>query len=390
MPDSGAAIIEDCVAALSTEPDRWAGDPGPAFLAAAVLELGSARQKARAVTALEHWLRGLAQVEGAALFGGLGGYVAALAVAVDAYEPLRPLASRLGDRLAAFGDRRPWRTDNLTFADYDLAIGPSGSLVALHMAGAAPELLEPFVEHVAALCLSPGLASFKVTGYAADSVLGWCHGRINTSLAHGVAGVAGALALVRETSGRTGLIDRALDSVVTFLLSQHFRDSTGLPTWPRADRSRDERPSATTPDMRQSWCYGSPGIAWSLWEAARVTGDSRAQAVALRAFTEFCTRFDERTYLLGPSLGDDMGVCHGAAGLCGIADAFYRHAGLPEARELRDRLLPQLAAGVSDLLGPAATEPGATLLNGAAGPLLVRLTAEGLISRSWMVCIGLR
>ncbi|EWM12828.1 lanthionine synthetase LanC family protein [Kutzneria sp. 744] len=158
----------------------------------------------------------------------------------------------------------------------------------------------------------------------------------DTGLAHGAAGVL-------LVSPQPDLISR--------LLEQSFVDQ-----------------------RRQGWCYGIPGIAWALWTAG-------ARADAVRLVRILCQTFDPEVNLYGRD-ADRLGICHGAAGVLLIADAFAR-CGVTGAAGLRDLMRAYLLERL-DLL-PSLDE---TLLTGASGVLAALLTVDGA-NPHWLRSLGL-
>ncbi|MYW06687.1 subtilin biosynthesis protein spaC, partial [Streptomyces sp. SID3343] len=83
---------------------------------------------------------------------------------------------------------------------------------------------------------------------------------------------------------------------------------------------------------------------------------------------------------------DHLGVCHGAAGVLAVADAFARHAWLPEADALRTRLTAYVGAGLAGVPNPAAGD--GTLLGLLGAPVVLSTLRTG--ARGWLACLGLR
>lgn len=181
--------------------------------------------------------------------------------------------------------------------------------------------------------LISGAAGACLAGYPQPV---WFNGE-DTGLAHGAAGV---------------LVASPQPELVDWLLDQSFVDQ-----------------------RRQGWCYGMPGIAWALWTAG-------ARAKAMRYLRILCQTFDPEMNLYGRD-ADRLGICHGAAGVMLIADAFV-HAGVGGARGLRDLMRAYLAERLD--LVPTLDE---TLLMGASGVLAALLTVDGA-DRRWLRCLGLR
>jgi hypothetical protein len=179
----------------------------------------------------------------------------------------------------------------------------------------------------------------------------------------------------------------ALRHASRWLSDQAYEDAGGLLTWPLS--GSDGAPPPAAPSRRQAWCYGTPGVAWTLWEAGRVLADAKLRVLAAEAMASFCAVFDEERYLYDaePGLLDSLAFCHGAAGTLAVADAFARHVRLVPAIGLRDRLEDYLLHRLGKV--PALAGRSMQLLNGATGVLAALLTVRGG-DRGWLRQYGLR
>ncbi|MEU3527907.1 lanthionine synthetase LanC family protein [Streptomyces sp. NPDC038707] len=318
--------------------------------------------------------------------GGLAGTLVGLRLGARVHPGLRAAADRLGTHLA--GRPLRYRAHGVAFPDYDLISGPSGLLLALCATEEARPVPRPLAAHLALLCDEDELGRLRAGQYADHPLLAWMQGRINTGMGHGVAGLVTALtAALRRTDPDTGLADDlagALRRATRWLVRQAYDDERGIRTWPGAGLAHPPSPEA---DPRQAWCYGTPGVAWALWDAADALGDGAAADWAASAFTTLAERYDETFHLFGDTPGDRLGLCHGAAGVLAVADAFDRHARLPAAGALKDRLVAHLTARAAAL--PLAGWP-ADLLTGPPGVLAALLTAVDGAPRDWLPCLGLR
>ncbi|MEU0464880.1 lanthionine synthetase LanC family protein, partial [Amycolatopsis sp. NPDC006131] len=289
--------------------------------------------------ALRAWLRAIPRCSGSGLHGGFTGVLAGLRLAARVDPALGPLADRTAARLAPGGG---WRSREVGFADYDLVSGPAGLLAVLPEAAAARE-------HLAALDVPGG---FRIGGAAPA----WARGGVVTGLAHGVAGPLAVL-------GPGGSPDLA-----SWLVDHQETDELGVVSW----RSRPDGPRRAVV-RRQAWCYGTPGIAWALWTAGGAFADA-----GLRAMDTLCAAYDEEVHLSDHPLS----LCHGAAGVLLIADAFARNS--PVGGPLRDRLLRFLHARLPEVL----VMTDLSLLTGATGVLGALLTVEGA-NRDWLRLLAL-
>ncbi|MEU8687779.1 lanthionine synthetase LanC family protein [Streptomyces sp. NPDC048665] len=381
--------------------DRWTGDPDPApyqgpagsaaripVLAALLHDVGGPGSAGTASRAVAVWARTAGQGPGhCGLYdGGLAGTLVGLRTGARLHPRLHVAADRLRDQLVRIAPARGWRREQVSFPDYDVIIGPSGILLALCV-GTEPEPagLEPFADHVAALCDADELPRLRTAGYAGHPRLGWLDGRVNTGMGHGAAGVVAALtAAVRHLGPRPGPT-RALRRATRWLTRQSFVDARYVRTW---DGAGLDGPPPTGARARQAWCYGTPGVSWALWDAADALGDPASAAWAAEAFTTLAERYDETFHLFGDRPADVLALCHGAAGVLAVADAFDHHAHLPAAAALKARLLARLLARLPELSALGQESRG--LLGGASGALCALLTAAHGAPRTWLPCLGLR
>ncbi|MDN3297551.1 lanthionine synthetase LanC family protein [Streptomyces ficellus] len=377
--------------------DEWAGaprpgphasDPGIPVLAHLVAGIAGPAAPATAARAVAQWARtaGRGPSHPGLYDGGLAGTLAGLRLGARLHPGLHRAADRLRDHLAGEATAKTWRTADVAFPDYDLIVGPAGTLLALCVDATPTDrhLAHP-VHHLAALCDGDELPRLRTGQYARHPHLSWVHGRVNTGMGHGVAGVVTALtAAIRRTGPAPGPV-ASLRRATRWLVRQSYDDARSIRTWAGAGLD-GPAPDGAHPNPRQAWCYGTPGVAWALWDAADALGDRDAADWAAAAFTTLAERYDEEFHLFGDGPGDLLGLCHGAAGVLAVADAFDRHARLPAAAALSARLTVHLRERLPAALG-ADWPPG--LLTGAPGALSALLTAQGA-SRAWLPCLGLR
>jgi hypothetical protein len=322
---------------------------------------------------------------------GLCGGQAGLLVGVNAARGLKPRLVPLGRQLAqslAQALAVQQRPAEMSWDYYDVISGAAGAVLALTMDPACPaDLLYPGARLLARACDRDDLGGLRIGSYRGEELRGWNHGRINTGMAHGVTGVVAALRAACEFLGNPEELTVPLKRASQWLAAQVYRDDRGVLVWPLAAMESDLRPPGKSP--LQAWCYGTPGVAWTLWDAGRVLSSDDLRVVASEAMASFCAAFDDE-YFLCSSKGaawDRLAFCHGAAGILMVADTFTRYANLAPARELRDRLLRRLLGMLSKI--PEIAGQRMMLLNGATGILAALLTVQGG-DRDWLVQYGLR
>jgi hypothetical protein len=372
------AVLEGLVS--GNGPAERSIDSGVPVLAALAAEAG---QPDLARQAVHRWLAGFAGgVGNYGLFtDGMAGLLAGLEVAVGVEPKLARLAVTTRAELVSWSAGRPWRTSQVDWIDYDLLWGPSGVLLAL-AAGGRPDDLADIAGHLAALC-QPGLAALRIGVPHPGEPKAANFGRINTGLGHGVPGLLAALTTAsRRLAGPA--LHPALRALCEWLLEHQVRDGLGIAGWRSFEIEDEPVPERIRP---QVWCYGTPGVAWNLWQAGVELDEPAIRAAAVEAFESLCPHWQPRLYLHHLQPGSHLAVCHGAAGMLAVADAFARHTGSVPAAALRARLQSYLIGRLDEVRQLAAVDM--TLLNGASGVLAVLTTVDGG-DRHWLGQLSLR
>jgi lantibiotic biosynthesis protein len=377
-------ILERYAAAEPGSPNGCRHDSGPMVLAHAANSVDAlpddlGRRVARRW--LNEWSEGIHSL---GAFGGLGGLLAGVRALVAIDHEFSSLSGPLADQTHRILAGVRWRTSPVAWADYDLFRGPAGLVLAGATDGEAAAPLVPAARHLARLCDEPGLGGLRA-GTEIDPRSAFNIGRINTGMGHGVTGVASALRHATETFEDGSDYRPALRRACDWLVEEAYLADGDFITWPPV--GRDGARATGFADRRQAWCYGTPGVAWTLWDAGRVLGDSSLQLLGEEAMRSFCRVFDADYHLDKHDIREELGICHGAAGTLAVADAFARHAGLRDAAALRDHLDLYLLDRVGEIADIAWTDM--TMLNGVGGVVSVMLTAHGG-ARDWLCQIALR
>jgi hypothetical protein len=376
-------VLETYAAAERGSPCIYGHDSGPVVLSYVADSIGAIPNDLARRVALR-WLDELPDtIHSLGSFGGMGGFIAGVRALVAIDREFSPVSDSLVDQTRRLLAGAQWRTSAVAWVDYDLFRGPAG----LVLAGANTGSTEPFVpaaRHLARLCDDPGLENLRAgTDIYLPSAFNL--GRINTGMGHGVTGVASSLRHAVETFEDGDEYRPALRRACDWLVEQAFLADRDFITWPPV--GRDGAPASGPADRRQAWCYGTPGVAWTLWDAGRVLEDSSLQLLGEEAMRSYCRVFDADFHFPIYDVAEEIGMCHGAAGTLAVADAFARHAGLSEAAELRDELdryLLDRAGWIADI---ARTDM--TILSGAGGIVSAMLTIRGG-ARSWLCQFALR
>jgi lantibiotic biosynthesis protein len=361
--------------------DRGGCDAGPAVLATLVTGGERPPGDAPPARAMAAWLRDFrTPSRHPGLYGaGAAGRMFALRIAAATWPRLHDPLKAQRARLVEYAAAPRWRTSQLGWEDYDLIWGPSGVLLAFALdPDATWAERAPLTAALARLCHGEDLPLLRVDQYHGEKLRGWNVGRVNLGLAHGLPGVMTALRAAAEADGLDDGLRELLRRLGTRLVAESYTDDRGVITWPFGTTRPDGHRAPKGTGRRQAWCYGCPGNAWTLWEVARVLGDAELGAFAAESARSFVSAYDDELYL------DGLGLCHGAAGLMLLFDAFAGYMGLAGAENLADHLAAHLMSRLDEL---AAT--GWSLQEGASGALSALLTMTGG-DRRWLGALGLR
>lgn len=214
------------------------------------------------------------------------------------------------------------------------------------------------------------------------------HGNLNLGLAHGIPGPLALMAIAHREGVDLPGLPEAIRHVASFVASNRIDGRHGV-DWPtviplEADGTWDA--SRVVEPSRTAWCYGSPGIARSLWLAGDAIGDRALMALAVEAMEAVLRRPIPERLIDSPTL------CHGVSGLLAIVLRFAQaDGGAGTFAGGADALCQQLL-GLYDPerpLGYCAIEPGGNrvdqpgLLDGAPGVALALLGAATTTEPFW-------
>lgn len=137
-------------------------------------------------------------------------------------------------------------------------------------------------------------------------------GNFNLGLSHGVTGILAFLtiALLRgiSLSGQKEAIEK-----IAFWLSSQQKEDQGTLFWPTIISFEEEIALSKERQCRFSgrdaWCYGTPGVARTLFLAGKAIGNESLINQALDSLCSVFKRNHEQWFLPGPTF------CHGIAGL---------------------------------------------------------------------------
>jgi len=214
------------------------------------------------------------------------------------------------------------------------------------------------------------------------------HGNLNLGLAHGIPGPLALMALAHKEGVELPGLQEAIQHVAGFIADSRVDGPYGV-DWPTAIPLRADgtwNVADAVERSRTAWCYGSPGVARSLWLAGDALGEGSWKSLAVEALEAVLRRPIPERMIDSPTL------CHGVSGLLAIVLRFARdddRAGMfvGGADALCRQLLELYAP--DHPLGYYSIEPGGTrvdqagLLDGAPGVALALLAAATSTEPFW-------
>ena len=332
---------------------------------------------------------------GPSLYGGLAGlgFVAAqlgrggtrytrMSESVDA--ALAPQATGLADTLGGY-------EHGVAVGLFDAISGLSGIGAYLlrrrgrpHVDAALARTLEALVDLPRASAQGPP-RWFTPVELMFDEVTAamYPEGHLNCGLAHGIPGPLALMALAHAAGVEVPGLRDAIVAIATWLCDHRADDVWGV-NWPTMVALPGAVPPRPEPS-RAAWCYGSPGVARSLWLAGAALDDERLMSLATEAMQAVYRRPLYERQIDSPTF------CHGVAGLLQITLRFAHDTGQAVFAEAAANLSDQLLAAYDPdrLLGFCSLEPGgnavdqAGLLDGAPGVALVLLAAATDAEPTW-------
>jgi len=218
------------------------------------------------------------------------------------------------------------------------------------------------------------------------------HGNLNVGLAHGVPAPLALLSMVHAAGVPVPGLAEAIARTADWLCENRLDDKWGV-NWPSTLalaetnggglQALSARPGVDGPS-RCAWCYGSPGVARTLWLAGEALDRDDYRDLAVAAM---------RAVFLRPIAVrriDSPTFCHGVAGLLQIALRFSHDMGGAFAEEsgalveqLLDAYEPESVLGFRHLetKDRVMDQPG--LLEGAQGVALALLAAATSAEPTW-------
>ncbi|QIS40512.1 lanthionine synthetase LanC family protein [Clavibacter capsici] len=147
---------------------------------------------------------------------------------------------------------------------------------------------------------------------------------VDLGTAHGVAGIALALASAAKRFGARPVVTDQLRRVRDWLLDMAVPEPSGCLQWPRGLEVHGSVTMRST-GSACAWCFGSSGPAVALLRIAELLGDE-SSASGMRASIES----NVEAFISTPTT--DLSLCHGAAGMLVLHSVTSHGSTVPSTR----------------------------------------------------------
>ena len=215
-------------------------------------------------------------------------------------------------------------------------------------------------------------------------------GVLNCGMSHGIPGPLACLSLAKRHGVDSAGMAESIGRMADWLIRHRVDDEWGI-NWPtvvpsvRAKSDAPGGPAGGGRPSRTAWCYGSPGVARSLWLAGKALDRPGYGALAVEAMLAVLNKPVRNRGIPSPT------YCHGVAGLLSVVLRFAVETGHPLFRRGANELIAQLvdAYEPGSVLGYRSIEadgrrvdnPG--LLDGAPGVVLALMAATSEAEPAW-------
>jgi len=316
---------------------------------------------------------------------------------------LARLDEAICDQAIAMADDVRARHNGVTVGDFDVISGLSGVGAYLLCRHDRPDTAAALSSVIDALVQLASVET-NVPRWLTPYELLWDesmkevypHGNLNCGLAHGIPGPLAFLSQSLRSGSTVPGLKEAIAHMADWLCENRFDDVWGI-NWPTAvPLERVEGPAGgelrsasarSAPDgpSRCAWCYGSPGIARSLWLAGEALDRDDYRSLAVASMEDVFRRPVAARRIDSPTF------CHGVAGLLAIALRFASDTGSAIfieqshtlVKQILDSYQPESALGFRNLevADHEMDQPG--LLDGSPGVALVLLAAATNVEPTW-------
>jgi len=245
--------------------------------------------------------------------------------------------------------------EGVASSDFDIVSGAAGILAYLVSIEQADPTIQRAIAHLLAYLLwlgEPGQPPGQERWYIPPALLpGELHrqlaprGNFNYGLSHGIPGPLAALSLTWLAGYRSPGLRETIAYLADWVAEHRIEREWGI-DWPDSvplESATTARDWQQLPPTRSAWCYGSPGVARSLWLAGCTLESGTLRRLGEKAIEAALRRPVRDRAIPAPTL------CHGVAGLLHICLRFAHEC----ASELVKAQIPVLVEQILATFDPS-------------------------------------
>ncbi|MCM3476816.1 lanthionine synthetase C family protein [Caldibacillus thermoamylovorans] len=152
----------------------------------------------------------------------------------------------------------------------------------------------------------------------------WPSGFINIGLSHGIPALLIILCNAKKLNIYTGGLDECIQKIADFLIKFQIKDEIGVYWGTHVSLEEYYQGTVLNKNTRDAWCYGTPGVAYSLLIAGKTLNNQTYIDCAIRGMELASKRLYD---IFSPSF------CHGLAGVAYICNRFYEETNISDFRQ---------------------------------------------------------
>lgn len=295
-----------------------------------------------------------------------------------------------------------WEQSHLQMGDYDTIMGLSGIgriVLSFYDRPGMRDVWHHIVTWFQLFCVPKSLGTEKIPGWHISSQNQFLayekdkypNGNFNLGISHGISGPIALMSIAIINGVQSKELGDKVHELTHWLVNWKVEGDKGV-YWPgKVSYEEWKHGSLNNENLlfpRDSWCYGVPGIARSIWLASQALQNNEWSRIALQAYMDMEARIENNGGMISATL------CHGLAGWLQLIQRMYSDTGEPTLGLMRDRLVesvldfydPTSKFGYHDVNlidGKLLNLDEAGLLNGAAGVAIVLASLLGNESPEW-------
>ncbi|MED0936656.1 lanthionine synthetase C family protein [Bacillus mobilis] len=170
----------------------------------------------------------------------------------------------------------------------------------------------------------------------------YSNGLFNCSLSHGIAGPLALLSIAYTHEVRVSGQKEAIIKISDWLISKSDVTDSGIYFSDIISLEDEINGTKKIKSLRDSWCYGAPGILRSLWLASLAIDDAYVAKFSLSGWETLFTVRKSNWGLDSPTF------CHGLSGFFHINNLMIKENKAVEFLDVQKQLLHQLISSYSD------------------------------------------